>query len=280
MRLPSDQSTVAVAGKKTSSAAYCALWAGLPAALLAVFFVADARADSISLVTSRAAIAGTDVIDWGQLGSANSAVSNPSNVTSTGGLTAAVSKPAAANGLYRIDQIAGGQPASTQGWKGNFAVGDHLITTFFGEPGPITIDFGTNLVAGGGLQMMSESYDSVSQTFVPGPFTATVTAYDTSHTLIGTFTELGISAYTADNSAIFIGVQNNVADIRYLTFNVTSQTGNEPDFAVNALSIADTPVNSVPLPSTACIGLVLLGGLAGVAALYAGVPNNARPPNN
>lgn len=247
----------------------CRLYVPMCIAIVACLpVVRVASASSLTLVTSRAAIGGTDSIDWGQLGAAISEVPNPSTVTSSGGLNAIVSKPTAAHGLSRVDQIAGGQPPSTPGWKGNFAVGDHLLTPFFGEAGPITIDFGSHLVAGGGVQINSENFDSTTQTFLPGPFTASVEAFDGTGTSLGTFTEVGNETYTANNTAIFIGVLSSQQNIRKLVFGVTQQLGNEPDFAINALSIADSPpANPAPTPLAACGGSALLSGLALVAAV-------------
>src|SRR5262249_36853802 len=50
---------------------------------------------SYTLVTSRAALAGTDAVDWGTVGPAETLVANPFTILSTAGLSIGVNKPIA-----------------------------------------------------------------------------------------------------------------------------------------------------------------------------------------
>jgi len=138
------------------------------------------------------------------------------------------------------------------GWYGNFAPGDNLLYTgaaFSVGSGPITLGF-SSAVSGGGLQIMTDA---------GGAFTATIDAYNGA-TLLGTFTESGVATNLADNSAIFIGINDLTGpDITSLVIGVNG-TG---DFAVNQLSLL-TNANTVPEPSS--VGMALLLGLGVIGA--------------
>ena len=72
---------------------------------------------SLSLVTSRSALGGTDFIDWGQLGGPFTVVPGPVNVVSNLGVVVGVND--AGNIMERRDQ--------GNGWAGNFAPGEPLM---------------------------------------------------------------------------------------------------------------------------------------------------------
>ncbi len=69
-------------------------------------------------------------------------------------------------------------------------------------------------------------------------FTAFVSAFDKDDNLLGTFSTLGTSSLALDNSAVFLGIQSDKADISRLVFR-----SSEPNraFAINTLSIASVP---------------------------------------
>ncbi len=174
------------------------------------------------VVTSRAGLAATDFIDWGVLGPSFTVVANPFSVSSNGGSTSAtLSMPTGS--FERRDQ--------GNGWNGNFAPGDHVLWTQ-GANGPTTIKF-TNPVAGAGAQIQRNLF---------GPFTANLNVFDPSNTLIGAFTLPGNSNSNGDNSAIFLGVIDNSADIGSIVYDTDTH-----DFAINQLSLNLSPV---PEPST------------------------------
>jgi hypothetical protein len=127
----------------------------------------------------------------------------------------------------------------------NYASGDFVLFTGLqfgqfpspGNPGPITITF-DEPVSGAGSQL------TVDDTF---EFTAFISALDVNNNLLGTFSTRGTSSVALDNSAQFIGIQSDIANISSLIFS-----SSEPNRAIglNALSIATTPA-SVPEPLTA-----------------------------
>ena len=146
-------------------------------------------------VVSRSALAGTDNLDWGDLGPAPGSHPQPLSIRSDDGLQVVVTNsstppsnsPAAFN---RAKQNFFG------GWRGNFALGDELIYT--GGAQVITIDFPTPIVAAG-LQVQ------------PGTlivsFTTRIEALDASGAVLAFFDVVGVSSNAEDNSAPFVGVR-------------------------------------------------------------------------
>jgi hypothetical protein len=194
---------------------------------------ADA-AQALTLVTSRVGLGGNDAIKWSQLGSANTAVSNPFTATSDSGLTATGTIPTGI--LARVDQ--------DNGWNGSFAPGDAVLWTN-ANPGPLSLEFST-AVAGVGAQIQANYY---------GSFTGVIEAFNTGGFSLGSFTLGGTVTNAKDNSAIFLGVLSDTADIKKLVFNINDTP--VADFAINQLSLK---TNAAPVPTPALLpGLVGLG---------------------
>lgn len=237
----------------------------------------DAANATPTMVTNRAGLGATDLIDWGGLGPPPTPVPNGSTISSNGGSTTAIVSMAACSGGARIDQATCNSGQGCGGWHGNFAPGDHLLwTENTGTPppagcGPMTIRF-TNPVAGAGAQI-EQNYECT-----PGcDFLATLSVFDPSGAPLATFTENGSATLSADNSAIFLGAKDATADIgsmMYGTVPITFSAIVIPnDFAINQLSLAPP----VPEPST----LSLLGsGLPVFAvAVRRTVRRRGRSPN-
>jgi len=166
-----------------------------------------------TMVTSRAALAGNDFIDWGDFGPAFTIVPSPSDINSDAGNVTTVSNPS--NDFERRDQ--------GFGWNGNFAPGDKLLFTD-STPGPMVIEFDVP-VLGAGAQIQGD---------FNGAFTATLEAYDESNTLIASFSLIGNSTGAADNSAIFLGIRETTPIIKRIEYNVDNVT---QDFAINQLDL-------------------------------------------
>jgi|SRR5579859_598318 len=213
------------------------------AGMLALLSALAARADVMVDVTSRALFNGNDFVDWGSLGPAVSSVSNPVTTTSNGGLSVNISEPAGTD-FKRVDQ--------GNGWDGNFAPGDSLLWTNFGDPGPgpITIDFASP-ISGAGAQIQDNRH---STTF------ATIDAYN-GGTLLGSFTEAGpgFSTPQGDNTAIFIGIEDlSGANITRLVFSTGVQ-----DFAINRMDLLTPKTSPVPEPSSCLLLFSVLGVTVG-----------------
>lgn len=99
----------------------------------------------------------------------------------------------------------------------NFAAGDVILfsgfnPTQFPSPGnasPLTLSFATPVVAAG----TQIAVDDTSE------FTALMTAFDSNNNLLRRFSALGSSSLALDNSAVFLGVQSQRANIARLEFS-------------------------------------------------------------
>lgn len=200
--------------------------------------IGPAQAD-LTFVTQRASLGGNDFVDWGTLGAAIQPVNNPFDIVSNLGLSMTVDMTQAGYSFSRVDQWSGA--GTFTGWDGNFAIGDKALWTGYeaGYPpvyhhGPMTIVF-ANPVSGAGAQIQANE---------PGTFIATIEAYDPENNSLGSFQADGIYNTNRDNSAIFIGVKSDTANIAKLVFNVT-QVSPPPfmgdlSFAVNRLDLICT----------------------------------------
>ncbi len=188
---------------------------------------AGLRADVTSGVTSRSGF--TDIALWPMA----CVEGLPSaTTTSAGGVTVTATDA----GDYIDEDIQVSPGCEYDGWFGNFAPGDGLLWT--DDNGPVTLSLSSPVNAIG-TQIMTDFF---------GPFTAEIQIYD-GGTLLGSFTEGGVSADTEDNSAIFIGMVDSTGpDITSAVFSVTACTENCADFTINDVSLSS--VSSVPEPGT------------------------------
>ena len=126
-------------------------------------------------------------------------------------------------------------PASN-GIPTNFAYGDRLLFTGFlpttfpatGNGGPLSITFDRPVKAAGSQIAVGD---------IPN-FTAFISAFDRDNNLLGSYSTPGTSSQALNNSAVFMGIQSDRADISRLVFHTS-----EPNhaFAINTLSIASVP---------------------------------------
>ena len=201
------------------------------------------HADLIEL-TARPATG--DVVDWGQLGTPNLTITSPQNFTSTGGTTGSVNL----NGTgFLVQQCCIG---ITGTFNGNFAPGDKVLVT--GAGSSLTINFNTPVQTVGA---------QIQDNRIGDLFIAEILAFN-GNVLLGTFTKSGFSGDVGNNSNIFLGVQDSIADITsvtYLTFTSSPEYSLQA-VAINQLTIGGGNVTVTPLPAALPLfatGLGVLG---------------------
>ena len=191
---------------------------------LAILAAAAVPANAaVTLVKSRAAMDGNDLINWAQLGKPIATVNSPADVTSNGGLRAIVSNL----GGSTLGEERQGDP-----WDGNFAANAPIIFTGqFAPVGSISIAFATPVSAVGAQMGHNDE-------FTPTSFTEVITAYDFDGNLLGTFTVTGEENTDANNSAVFVGIKDSIPEISTVMFSTTTVTGPDPGaIAINNVTL-------------------------------------------
>lgn len=212
------------------------------AAALGVVCTAAPSQAAVSQVFSRGALAGNDYIDWSSVGVSNTVVSNPFNTTTNNGLGVTGSMPAGQ--FERRDQ--------GPSWFGNFANGDRLLWTQL-STGPIFLEF-LNPVWGAGTQIQADFY---------GNYTGSIEAFDSANNSLGLFSLPGISNGNGDNSAVFLGLKSDSANIKKIAL-IGDHSQYLDDFAINQVDLVTTGrASEVPEPgSMALLGTGVVGLIA------------------
>ncbi|QFS49309.1 hypothetical protein [Nostoc sphaeroides] len=221
------------------------------------------------LVNERALLGGNDEVNWGSLGK----VLNPSApdfsvflpnsflATSQGGLGLDVNITPAKNPQITPPYIFETLPPP--GIRTNFAQGDFILfgginpTAFQprlpGAPDPRTEGNGEPLsisfaqpVYGAGTQIAVDISNLEVETFI--------NAFDSSNNLLGSFSVLSTSSLALDNSAVFLGVRSDTANISRIVF---SSSAPQYALAINQVSIVAAPEPTLTLA-------ILAFGVSGV----------------
>lgn len=203
---------------------------------------------AISFVTQRADLSANDKIDWSSLDFGISVPIAPNTIAkflpssfaakSVNGLGYSVNIPTLNDPRFTPPFVFPVSPSVPV----NFANGDAVLFTGFiprtfpatGNPGPITITFDTPVFGAGAQIGVDDTLD----------FTTFISAFDNQDNLLGSFSTPGISSTQIDNSAVFLGVNNEVANISKI---VISSSVNNRAVGLNFLSISRT---TIPEPST------------------------------
>jgi len=215
--------------------------AGTAIGTLLILLAPPVQAANLTFVSDRATLGATDRLDWSVLGPVQppfKVLPNSLSATSEQGLGINVNIPQAATPGVTPPLLF--QTLPSPGIPTNFASGDFVLLTGLrpgpppavGNPGPLTISF-DRPVAAAGTQI---AVDDVLL------FTAFISAFDSANNLLGSFSTQGTSSLALDNSAQFLGIRSDVANISRLVY---SSSENNRALGINALSIAE----AVPEPS-------------------------------
>lgn len=230
--------------------------------------IANPSQAAVNLVTNRANLGANDQLNWSSVGTIfpPATLTSPITATTPGGLNVTVTIPPAPTSgfLPPFPPITPPFVFQTNSViPTNFANGDFILFTGLqpgpppanGNPGPITLTFGTP-VQGIGTQFAVD--DAIT------PFTAFFDVFDSNNQLLANFSEIGTSSTALDNSAIFLGAISDSANISRVVYrsNVPLRA-----IGINQLSIVSGQVPPAATPessSTLAIvgfGLLLAGKL-------------------
>ncbi|MGH7111866.1 MAG: PEP-CTERM sorting domain-containing protein [Stellaceae bacterium] len=188
-----------------------------------------------------------DSTSWAGLGPNGTTITSPFSATSTGGNAITGSFASATDTGQTAVVGTGWTPVPPTG----FASGDTLVwtldnTTGLGA-GPLTLGFGTAVLAGG-LYLQADA---------PGQFNAEVQAFDGA-------TSLGTESLASDAAGdpVFIGAIDSTADISSLVFSMTScgAVCDINDFAVDTLLSKNPGTVPPPPPVPEPASVWLFGG--------------------
>jgi hypothetical protein len=212
---------------------------------------------ALTLVQERSALLGNDELDWSSLGkvfdpfSPDPAAFLPNSFSTTSlrglGLNVDIAPPTEA-GITPPFVFQTSPPPT--GVPTNFASNDFALFTGFrpgsfpapGNPGPITISFNKPVKSAGSQINVDDTPE----------FIAFISAFDSANNLLGTFSAPGTSSLALDNSAVFLGVSSDTANISRLVFSTSVPNR---AIAINTISIKTVP------EQTSTLGLMLVSVL-------------------
>lgn len=228
-------------------------------------------AAALTFVSERTSLAGTDSLDWLSLGRVFTGAPDPSvflgnsfSATTESGLGLTVDiPPATSPGIlppFVFQTLQGGIET-------NFADGDFILFTGLlpapppapGNPGPITLTFDQPVMAVGSQIAVDDIFD----------FTGFISAFDSDSNLLDAFTAPGTSSLALDNSAAFLGVASDQANIASIAFS-SSVPGSA--IGINTLSLVPVTTTSAPGPMP-----VPEPGATAILVLAAGLMIGHRP---
>jgi len=186
-------------------------------------------------------------VDWSVFGPDGTLISTPDS-RNVGGITAG---GASSQGiLKRYDE--------GTSFTGNFALGDHLLGDAGSESDSFIVRFGSP-VKGFGSQVDSH--------YIRGPYNGSIELFSVTNALLYTALFTGNNTFAEDNTAPFVGVTSDLANISYAAFTIDqSFDPNLPSRAgsllINRLDVIAAPEPSpLAVLSTALIGFFAFGFL-------------------
>ncbi len=227
----------------------------------------DAGAAFLTRLDSRTGFGADDSVDFGVLGPEGTVVPTAVLFSTFGGSAVVLDRPGGTSVTINY-QVAPGTfgPGASAG----FRVGDAVLSPGI-SPGEIySLTFGTP-IRGGGLQITS---------FFLGAYTARVEAFGVGNVSLGSFQRAGVTTGAADDSALFLGILSDTADIVRVEYSSVAGPViplriivNQFDF-LSALGNGPGPkprpefVPPPPIPEPSAVALLCLGGI-GAAGVFA-----------
>jgi hypothetical protein len=239
-------------------------------ALVAACFSCIPTLHAAPVAVSLAELSQNDSVNWSQLGSDGTTLSNIFNATSAGGI--GINASTFYFGYNSVQAVCGNPPdyatCSFYPPGPGFNTGDSLIVTSDYNAngkgnGPLTVAFGKG-VDGAGAYIASEA---------SGVFTAQLQVYSGSTLLL---TTSAVSDLNSD--PVFLGALDTTNDITSEVFSLLSVDPNGGadvnNFAINTLSLNTAAVTATPEPAS--LSLLLL---AGTGLVFLLVSSNRRALN-
>lgn len=212
----------------------------------------------ITFVTQSSILGDNDQLDWSSLGIEFpfKILPNSFGATSSNGLKLNVDIPK--SNIPGVTPPLVFQTLPSPGIPTNFAAADFLLFTGFnprtfpavGNPSPLSLSFDKPVQAFGTQIAVDDT----------STFTAFISAFDSDNNLLGSFSAPGTSSLSLDNSALFLGVKSDTANIARL---VLSTSENNRAFAINKLRLA-----TVPEPSSFLAFLIFASLSTGLRVRY------------
>jgi hypothetical protein len=181
-------------------------------------------------------------VDWGAFGADGQLISTPDSRTISG-LTVGIGSSQGA--LQRYDE--------GSSYTGNFAVGDHLLGDAGSESDSFIIRFGSP-VKGFGTQIEAH--------YITGAYTGGIDVFSAGNVLLYSALFGGTRTSAEDNTAPFVGVMSDLANISYATFWI-DQDSDFPAKSGPLLIDRLDVISQVPEPSALAVLSTALMGLFG-----------------
>lgn len=186
-----------------------------------------------SLVTDRTTLGANDLLNWSSVAPPFTFLSSTFTASSVGGLGVTVSIPTPTPPVSQPFVFQNGSTIPTNFGDGDFILFTGLnFSTQAGNPGPLTLTFAQPVFAAGAQLLPDEG----------GAFIGFISAFDLNNTLLGAFQLDGVVTTARDNSAIFLGVSSDTANISRLVFSTSIPN---VGIGINQLSIVAVPEPSM-----------------------------------